>query len=71
MAERLGVSAKAVSRWEKGEGYPDISVLSALAQHLHVTVDELLADEVQSESKSETQFRPHTAFSVQDIGHIF
>ena len=71
LAEKLNVSNKTISRWETGEGYPDIAVLSALAQHLHVTVDELLADEVQSESKSETQFRPHTAFSVQDIGHIF
>ena len=71
LAEKLNVSNKTISRWETGEGYPDISVLSALAQHLHVTVDELLADEVQSESKSETQFRPHTAFSVQDIRHIF
>lgn len=58
LAEKLNVSNKTISRWETGEGYPDISVLSALAQHLHVTVDELLADEVQSESKSETQSNP-------------
>ncbi|MGN0714904.1 MAG: helix-turn-helix domain-containing protein [Anaerovoracaceae bacterium] len=56
LAEKLNVSNKTISRWETGEGYPDISVLSALAQHLHVTVDELLADEVQS--KSETQSNP-------------
>ena len=43
LAEKLNVSNKTISRWETGEGYPDISVLSALANHLHVTVDQLLA----------------------------
>ena len=57
LAEKLNVSNKTISRWETGEGYPDISVLSALAQHLHVTVDELLADEVQSEAEPEHETR--------------
>lgn len=34
---------KAVSRWETGEGYPDVSSLVKLASILNVTVDELLA----------------------------
>lgn len=42
LAERLGVSAQAVSKWENDISCPDISVLPQLADELGVTVDELL-----------------------------
>lgn len=44
LAERLGVSAQAVSKWENDISCPDISVLPQLAEELGVTVDELLTD---------------------------
>lgn len=43
LADLLQVTNKAVSRWETGEGYPDVSSLVKLASILNVTVDELLA----------------------------
>ena len=43
LAEHLDVSAKAVSRWECGRGYPDITLLEPLASALGVSVAELLA----------------------------
>lgn len=43
LAARLGVTDKAVSRWETGKGYPDISLLPALAEELDCTVNELLS----------------------------
>ena len=45
LAERLGVSDKAVSKWETGRGYPDISLLTPLSAALGVSVIELLAGE--------------------------
>ncbi|MBQ6292617.1 MAG: helix-turn-helix domain-containing protein [Lachnospiraceae bacterium] len=45
LAERLCVSDKAVSKWETGRGYPDITLLEALAEALGVSVTELLAGE--------------------------
>lgn len=42
LAERLGVTNKAVSKWESGNGIPDISLFTALAEVLGVTADELL-----------------------------
>ena len=45
LAQKLNITNKAVSKWETGEGYPDISVLPALAQILNVTVDEILKGE--------------------------
>ena len=43
LAERLHVSDKAVSKWETGRGYPDVSLLEPLAAALGVSVLELLS----------------------------
>ena len=42
LADRLGVTNKAVSKWETGQGMPDISVLLELARVLEVPVEEIL-----------------------------
>lgn len=42
LAEQLGVSAAAVSKWETNASYPDITLLSPLARALGMTVDALL-----------------------------
>ena len=43
LAEKLCVSDKAVSKWETGKGYPDITLLEPLAKALTVSVTELLS----------------------------
>jgi transcriptional regulator with XRE-family HTH domain len=45
LADKLGVTDKAVSKWERGAGYPDISMLKPLSDILGVTVNELLEGE--------------------------
>ena len=45
LAERIGVTDKAVSRWETGKGFPDVSLLQPLAEALGTSVTELLAGE--------------------------
>jgi transcriptional regulator with XRE-family HTH domain len=45
LANRLGVTDKAVSKWERGAGYPDIGMLRPLADALGTTVNELLEGE--------------------------
>lgn len=42
LAEKLHVTDKAVSKWERGLSYPDISLLTAIADTLGVTTGELL-----------------------------
>ena len=45
LAERLHVTAKAVSKWETGKGFPDLKLLDPLAQVLNVSLVELLQGE--------------------------
>ncbi|MCI9514308.1 MAG: helix-turn-helix domain-containing protein [Oscillospiraceae bacterium] len=51
LAEAIGVTDKAVSRWERGRGLPDVSLLSPLAGALCTSVTELLAGEPLSEEE--------------------
>ena len=60
LAERLNYTDKAISKWERGESLPDVTVLKAIADLFGVTVDYLLspthdpkhAEESQSQNKS-------------------
>ena len=45
LAELLGVSRQAVSKWELGEGYPEVDKLLVLSQRLNVSLDSLLGNE--------------------------
>lgn len=44
LAERLSVSAQAVSKWEVGASHPDVANLIALSAFFHVSIDHLLKD---------------------------
>ena len=50
LAARVGVGAKAVSKWELGQGCPDVSLLAALAQALGVPAEGLLAGALDENS---------------------
>ena len=58
LAEQLLVSDKAVSKWETGAGYPEVTLLPLLAQTLGITVDELLAGEVRADAPASEQAAP-------------
>lgn len=45
LAEKICVSDKAVSKWETGRGYPDISLIEPLAEALGVSIIELFSGE--------------------------
>ncbi|MBQ4282986.1 MAG: helix-turn-helix transcriptional regulator [Lachnospira sp.] len=49
LAEKLGVSDKAVSKWENGKNMPDNSILLELCETLKVNVNELLSGEELSD----------------------
>ncbi len=45
LADKMNISSKTVSKWETGRGYPDISMIEALAENLGVSITELFAGE--------------------------
>ena len=48
LAEALNVTDKAVSKWERGLSFPDISMLEPISELLGVSIMEILAGERQS-----------------------
>ena len=51
LAEKMGVTDKAVSKWERDLSFPDVSSIPKLAEILGISVDELM--QVKAESKEE------------------
>ena len=68
LAEELGVTDKAVSRWERAVGFPDITLLAPLASALGVSVSELVAarrfDAGESSPVSDSEAEDIAAASV-------
>lgn len=56
LADILNVSDKAVSKWERGVGCPDVSLLIPLSEALHISVEELISGqkEVSEEQHKKT-----------------
>lgn len=54
LAEKLNVSDKTISRWERDEGAPDLSLIPVIAEIFDVTCDELLRGERKSPTERET-----------------
>jgi transcriptional regulator with XRE-family HTH domain len=54
VAEKLGVSAQAVSKWETGASCPDISLLPVISDLYGVLVDDLLRDEEERRKRKES-----------------
>ena len=57
LGEKLGVTDKAVSKWENGRSFPDITLLESLCETFDITVSELLSGKkIESEDyKRETE----------------
>lgn len=45
LADRIGVTDKAVSKWENGRGFPDVAILETLSKELGVSIAELMSGE--------------------------
>ena len=59
LAERLGVTDRAVSKWENGRGMPEVSLMKPLCEILGISVSELLSGERidKQEYREKSEFR--------------
>lgn len=53
LADRLNLTRQAVSRYEKGDSFPDISILVKIAEIFHISIDELIGEGSPTEGESE------------------
>ena len=49
LADALGVTSQAISRWEANGGYPDMEMIPAIANYFGVSIDELFGYESDRE----------------------
>ena len=57
LAEKFNYSDKSISKWERGEGFPDVFVLKSLADFYGITVDDFYLEEHKKISVKQTQNR--------------
>ena len=55
LSEKLGVSPQAVSKWERGESYPDIGLLDDIAESLSVPLCFLLCASPEKPCKADSE----------------
>lgn len=70
LAEQLGVSDKTISRWERDDGQPDLSVIPVLAEIFGVTCDELLRGQRSSPQQRKTSTPPPPEKTEKQRQHL-
>lgn len=63
LADRLGISDKTISKWERGNGFPEVSLLLPLCGELGITVNELLS----GERLQETDYKKKAEENMVDL----
>lgn len=66
LAEKLGVSRQAVSKWETGDAVPEIGKLLALAKQFDVTTDWLLSEDMEEDANEYIFGRKSETASYED-----
>ena len=70
LAERIGVSDKAVSKWERGRGAPDISLLPALSEALGVDTKALLRGDLEENEMTNGNLKNMRFYVCPDCGNL-
>ena len=69
LAEKFNYSDKSVSKWERGEGFPDIFVLKSLADFYGISVDDFYAEEHKKLNvKGSTSLRKQIYLKLLSVG---
>lgn len=72
LAEIFGVSFQTISKWERGETYPDITMLPVISSYFNVSVDSLLGvDKAQKEQKINEYMEIYDAMRLKDTPATF
>ena len=68
LAERLGVSDRAVSNWENGKNMPDLALFKPLCKELGITINDLMSGENVNDNKYIESLEENIVDMVSDLG---
>lgn len=71
LAERINYSDKSVSKWERGDGVPDIYILAQLAELFGVRVGDLVSDAVPPPAPQSGARRKHVLIATLAVGIVW
>ncbi|MBQ3044608.1 MAG: helix-turn-helix transcriptional regulator [Clostridia bacterium] len=68
LASFLGVSYQSISKWERGESFPDVTLIPSIASFFGVTIDELFGtDKSKHEEKIEQYIEEYETLCLKDL----
>ena len=70
LAEKLNVSRQAITKWESGEGTPDIKNLKEISKLFDQSIDELVKDELDITVKQEWKYNYFTELEIDHTKHF-
>lgn len=68
LADALGVTSQAVSRWESGGSYPDMEIMPSLANYFGVTIDELFGYHNDRDNKIDAIIKRIESYDIRRDG---
>ena len=70
LAEKIGVSRQAITKWETKRGLPDVENMIILAELFKLTLDELVLSEVKKQENAPAIYESETAYDIDTQKHF-
>lgn len=70
LAEKIGVSRQAITKWETGKGLPDVENMVIIAEIFKTTLDELLRDSAIKQESEKPVFISETIYDIDCEKHF-
>lgn len=67
LAEKIGVSRQAITKWETDAGIPDIDNMMALSSLFNISLDELLSNEKTEKKQTDYLYESVTEYDIDNI----
>lgn len=70
LAEKIGVSRQAITKWETKRGLPDVENMIILAELFKLTLDELVLEEVKKQENKPVTYESETVYDIDTRKHF-
>lgn len=70
LAEKLGVSRQAITKWESGAGIPDIENIMAISALFDISIDDLLSNKKETKASDDYLYESVTEYDIDELKHF-